>query len=284
MTVDVTPVRYRPHDDAYRLDVEVVGADELRRRVAAEPQRGFERVAFPCVLFVRSGRYSHTIDFETHACAAGSCLVIRPGQVHRFGPPSDWDGWLLIVGSHDVPNEFEHLPPHVRADPGLAAVIEELLVRMTSDASSAIDPAQLNELLVLQAHLLVRRLALGHASSNPAPLIDPMIIDRYRGYRAAVDRNFRRWHLVTPYARHLGWSAKSLNRACRATADVTAKRVIVERIILEAKRLLAHSSDPVAGVSAHLGFDEPTNFVKFFKRETDLTPRQFRTSPLAATR
>jgi AraC-like DNA-binding protein len=65
---------------------------------------------------------------------------------------------------------------------------------------------------------------------------------------------------------------------------MTAKRVIIERIILEAKRLLAHSSDPVAGISSHLGFDEPTNFVKFFKRETDLTPTQFRSGPLTATR
>lgn len=283
MKVDVRPVRYRPHDDAYRLDVEVIGADELRRRVASDPQRGFERVDFQCVLFVRSGTYSHTIDFETHQCAPGSCLLIGPGQVHRFGPPSNWDGWLLIVGSHQVPTEIERLPSHIRADHGLAAVIVELLARMTTDASSATDPAQRNELLALQAQLLVRRLFLGHAGSNPAPLIDPTIIDRYRDYRAAVDQHFRRWHLVTPYARHLGWSTKSLNRVCRATGDVTAKRVIIERIILEAKRLLAHSSDPVAGISAYLGFDEPTNFVKFFKRETDLTPTQFRSSTLAAT-
>jgi AraC-like DNA-binding protein len=284
MNGDVRPVRYRPHDDAYRLDVEVIGADELRRRVASEPRRGFERVDFQCVLFVRSGTYSHTIDFETHQCTAGSCLLIGPGQVHRFGPSSNWDGWLLIVRSHDVPTEIDRLPPHIRAEHGLAAVIAELLARMATDASPATDPSQRNELLVLQAQLLARRLVLGHASSNPVPLIDPMLINRYREYRAVVDQEFRRWHLVTPYAQHLGWSTKSLNRACRATADVTAKRVIVERIVLEAKRLLAHGSDPVAEICSRLGFDEPTNFVKYFKRETGLTPTQFRSSPPAVTR
>lgn len=280
MKVEVRPVQYRPHDDAYRLDVEVVSADELRSRVALEPRRGFERVDFQCILFVRSGRYSHTIDFETHQCSAGSCVVVKPGQVHRFGQPSDWDGWIVIVGSQHVPNEIDRLPPHIRTDRGLAAVIAELLARMAADSSSASDPSRLNELLALQARLLVTRLSLGHASPAPAPLIDPMIINRYQVYRGAVDRHFRQWHLVNPYAQHLGWSSKSLNRACRATGDVTAKRVIIERIILEAKRLLAHTSDPVSTISSHLGFDEPTNFVKFFKRETGLTPVQFRRSPL----
>jgi AraC-like DNA-binding protein len=279
MSITVTQVGYRPHDDAYRLDVEVIDAAELRRRVASEPRRGFERVEFQCLLFVRSGTYSHTTDFETHQCSAGSCLVIRPGQVHRFGPPTDWDGWLLIVGSHDVPHEIERLPAHIRTDDRLAAVIAELLARMSIDTSSAIEPTELNELLVLQAQVLVKRLFLGQVSSTPDAVIDPMIIHRYREYRAAVDEHFRRWHLVTPYAQHLGWSTKSLNRACRATADVTAKRVIIDRVVLEAKRLLAHSSDPVAEISCHLGFDEPTNFVKFFKRETGLTPTQFRSSP-----
>jgi AraC-like DNA-binding protein len=276
MADEVTRVRYQPHDDAYRLDIEVVDAEELRARVASHPHRGFERVDFQCFVFVRSGTYTHTVDFETHQCAAGSCLPIGPGQVHRFGPSSDWDGWILIVGSHHIPEMVERLPAHVRTANGLAASIGELFERMTADATLPAGPAQRDELLALQARVLVSRLALGDTDSDPAHLIDPAVLQRYREYRATVDQECRRWHLVAPYARHLGCSAKSLNRACRAASDVTAKRVIVERIILEAKRVLAHTADPVAKISADLGFDEPTNFVKFFRRETDLTPAVFR--------
>jgi AraC-like DNA-binding protein len=45
---------------------------------------------------------------------------------------------------------------------------------------------------------------------------------------------------------------------------------------LEAKRLLAHSLFPVANIGYEIGFSEPTNFVKFFRRETRLTPGAFR--------
>ena len=91
-----------------------------------------------------------------------------------------------------------------------------------------------------------------------------------------MDRAFDRSHLVSTYARSLGCSSRSLNRACRAAADLSAKEVIVARVVLEAKRLLAHADDPVAAISHRLGFDEPTNFTKFFKRDTGTTPARFR--------
>jgi AraC-like DNA-binding protein len=57
---------------------------------------------------------------------------------------------------------------------------------------------------------------------------------------------------------------------------MTAKRVIVERVVLEAKRLLVHSRLPVASIGHELGFAEATNFVKYVKRETGSTPTQLR--------
>jgi AraC-like DNA-binding protein len=278
MADQVTAVQYSPHDDAYHLDVEVIDAKSLRTRVAKHPYRGFERVDFQCFLFVRSGHYTHTVDFETHECTAGSCLVIGPGQVHRFGPPSDWDGWMLVVGSHHVPNSVENLPGHVGIPESLAPAVVELFERMTSDAGLPVGHARLGQLLALEAQVLVRRLALGDTAAMSVGLVDPNLLERYREYRAAVDKAYQRWHLVEPYTRQLGCSARTLNRACRAGGDTTAKRVIVERIILEAKRLLAHSRDPVTKISIDLGFDEPTNFVKFFRRETNQTPSTFRST------
>lgn len=277
MAAEVTPVQYQSHDDDYPLDVEVLDAEELRARVAKRPHRGFERVDFQCFLFVRSGSYTHTVDFQTHQCTAGSCLLIGPGQVHRFGPPSDWDGWILIIGPHHVPEMVDSLPAHVRTDALLAQTISELFERMNVDAATpGAQPRLSSELLALQAHVLVRRLALGHAGIATQSRIDPVLVERYREYRKTVDQEFRHWHHVASYALHLACSTKSLNRACQAVSDVSAKRVIVERIVLEAKRLLAHSSDTAAKISADLGFDEPTNFTKFFRRETNLTPVAFR--------
>jgi AraC-like DNA-binding protein len=278
MISEVRPVSYRSHDSTYRLDVEVLTAQELRTRVASDPQRGFERIDFQCFVFVRSGSYSHVVDFETYELHTGACLLIGPGQVHRFGPTSDWDGWILIVGTHLVPELVQDLPTHVRLPRKHVDAVAELVARMQADARLSAERQRLGQLLALQASVLVGRLALGAAASETQRLIDPVVLARYKDYRTAVDGEFRRWHLVAPYAHSLGCSPKSLTRSCRAAADVPAKRVIVDRIVLEAKRLLARSADPVEAISRDLGFDEATNFVKFFRRETDMTPAGFRTA------
>lgn len=59
-------------------------------------------------------------------------------------------------------------------------------------------------------------------------------------------------------------------------AGVPAKAFLSLRIALEAKRLLAHTAESVGALAGQLGFDEPTNFVKFFRREAGCTPGEFR--------
>jgi AraC family transcriptional regulator, transcriptional activator of pobA len=61
---------------------------------------------------------------------------------------------------------------------------------------------------------------------------------------------------------------------------VTPKQLIDERVCLEAQRLLVHTRWPLTRICAELGFCEPTNFVKFFRRTTGQTPEQFRRKPV----
>lgn len=71
-------------------------------------------------------------------------------------------------------------------------------------------------------------------------------------------------------------SEKTLSRVCLNLNGLPAKTLINQRLILEAKRLLAHTSMSVQAIGLELGFDESTNFVKFFRRETGTTPLAFR--------
>jgi AraC-like DNA-binding protein len=276
MVPAVAPVSYHSHDPTYRLAVEVLDSSELRRRVEAVPDRGYERADFLSIVVVHTGVYVHTVDFEVHECGAGSCLVIRPGQVHRFGPPAEWDGWILIVGPQNVPHRAAELPQHVRLDDAAVTAVAELFDRIASDARLPVDRAELDELLALHTRVLAIRLGFGDTGRPSTALIDPDVQARFREFRGAVEERYHHWHQVGPYARQLGSSSKSLDRACRAAGATTAKRIITERIILEAKRLVAHSDLSVASIGHHLGFDEATNFVKYFKRETGTTPARFR--------
>jgi AraC-like DNA-binding protein len=93
-----------------------------------------------------------------------------------------------------------------------------------------------------------------------------------------MEQGFSHNHQVQYFADALGLSVKTLNRACLAATGHATKSCINQRITLEAKRLLAHTDAAIQAIAIDLGFDDPTNFVKFFKREAGLTPGQFRLS------
>jgi AraC-like DNA-binding protein len=95
-------------------------------------------------------------------------------------------------------------------------------------------------------------------------------------FRKLLDAEFSTKHQVQHYATALGMSDKTLSRVCVAAAGVTAKSIINQRLLLEARRLLAHTSLAVQTIGHELGFEEPTNFVKFIRREAGVTPLTFR--------
>lgn len=78
------------------------------------------------------------------------------------------------------------------------------------------------------------------------------------------------------YADRMNISYKHLNDICKTVISKTAKQFITNYLILEIKRYLASSSMSVKEIAYKIGFDEPTNLQKVFKRETGKSALQFR--------
>ncbi|NER15378.1 helix-turn-helix domain-containing protein [Leptobacterium flavescens] len=81
------------------------------------------------------------------------------------------------------------------------------------------------------------------------------------------------------YAGQLNISSIYLSECVKRATGKTAKQVIDEYLILEAKSLLQQSSASISEIAFDLGFEDNSNFVKYFKKHTLLTPRQFRNKP-----
>ncbi len=81
---------------------------------------------------------------------------------------------------------------------------------------------------------------------------------------------------VSDYANQLFISANTLNQNVKEVIGKTAKEVIAEKIISESKKRLRFSNDDVAEIAYHIGFDEPTHFIRFFKNQTSTTPKEYR--------
>lgn len=81
---------------------------------------------------------------------------------------------------------------------------------------------------------------------------------------------------VAAYADLLSLTPNYLNELIKSATGKNARHFIVERILTEARNLLRHTDLDVSRIAHTLQFDEPTNFVKFFKKYTGVTPGQFR--------
>ena len=291
---DIAEIGFHP-PGGYRFDVELIELSDLRRRVSAEHLRAPQRVNFHLLLYFSAGRAAHLVDFETLPCRAGSLLVLSPGQVQRYdATATQWDGWLVIFrpeflfenastirDDHEGVKRLADLAVHRTLRANERRIVEATLAQMAADARSAADIDTLQPLLHYQLRALIARLHLWEVNREVLGARGPADLERFRRFRLAVERHLDSWHLVADYARHLGTSTRSLERAASSIAGVSAKTYLSRRITLEAKRLLVHTTEPIARIAERLGFDEATNFVKFFRREAGQTPGAFRRHHIA---
>jgi AraC-like DNA-binding protein len=288
---------YRP-PGSNPLDLEIFSVSDLRRRVGKGFFQATHRYGFHMLLCVARGECTHLIDFEPVACKPGSLLAIQPAQAHRFGSDQRWDGWIILFRPEFLPpsnttapyselrlaSELESLPQSLWLQENELRVVTGTVGQMQKDSRIAAPSEQVHALLRHQMYTLLLRLAILHNRQQAPGNANCIALRRFKTFQRLVEKRFSRWHTVAEYASRLGCSEKSLTRAAMEGAGVKAKNFITSRINLEAKRLLAHTVLPIAVIGEQLGFQDPTNFVKFFRREIGCTPGQFRRRQVIGTK
>jgi AraC family transcriptional regulator, transcriptional activator of pobA len=99
------------------------------------------------------------------------------------------------------------------------------------------------------------------------------ITDKFKGL---VEKNFIQQKGIPFYADQLAVHPNYLSNVIKAETGMTAGDMIRERIIQEAKYLLYQSDLSVKEVAYYLQFEDTSNFSKFFKKNTDLTPQEYK--------
>lgn len=286
---DIQHIGYSPPNE-YSLDLEVLSIEDLRHRIDAAHFRIAHRIEFYQLIYITHGDCIHTIDFQPIRCETGTVLILRPAQAQQLDLKSDWDGWLVIFrpefllplqrdsGIADVKLsvDLDALPDQLILDQEQSEHLTSVIMQMHIDALMQAPTADLHNLLRHQLYALFLRLQIVHGQSKPKDRHVIASVARFQRFKQLLEKNFVKWHLVSDYARDMGCSEKSLTRAVTEVSGSAAKSFISSRVNLEAKRLLAHTAMPIGLISESVGFDEATNFVKFFKREVGCSPSDFR--------
>jgi AraC-like DNA-binding protein len=276
----ITPIAYQP-PEGKAGEVEATSVRSVLQRVGVDAFQAMQRPDFHVLLVVTGGVGTHMLDFHEHPLAAGSLLWVRPGQVHRWGDLTKYDADWLIFPAGLLDPETARLTdaespegPHHWELTGAALEQVTALVTVISTLANDRDVARefrTPALTHLLSGLLLRLAA--HASLDThvrAPSA------AYLSFRDLVELEHARHRDVAWYADRLGYATRTLARATRAATGASPKQLIDERILLEARRLLAHTDLTVARVGEAIGFDDPSNFTAWFQHRAGQTPSDFR--------
>ncbi|MET7271868.1 MULTISPECIES: helix-turn-helix transcriptional regulator [Streptomyces] len=258
---------------------------------AHAPLHRVHRIDFHVVMLFTGGPVRHMIDFAEYEATAGELLWIRPGQVHRFSPDSEYRGTVLTMQPGFLPRATVEatglyrydLPPLLHPDEARLAALTASLDQLRREYEDATTLPLSLHTAVLRHTLTAFLLRLAHLAAGSAQQArqgtgqaDAPGDTTFTLFRNAVERDFATNHSVSAYADALGYSRRTLVRAVRAATGETPKGFIDKRVVLEAKRLLAHTDMPIGRVGAAVGFPDAANFSKFFQQHTDMTPAAFR--------
>ncbi len=265
--------------------LEVMTLAELRERALDGLLTRPQRLDFHQIIAVDSGAALHVVDFTAHSLAAGRVLWVRPGQVQQFGDDvTAVEGTVVLVepgflppGSSVAATADDPFRPVLwRPEGGDREAVFCAVRHLATDyrTGSGLPPGVHTDVLRHLFSVLVLRLAHTAAVVGPPPAAG----EAFSRFRAAVERDFATHRRVADYARALGYSSRTLSRATLAATGAGAKDFVDQRVVLEAKRLLAHSDLSAARIAGRLGFDDAANFSKFFQHRAGLAPGAFRAS------
>jgi len=271
-------------------DIEVNTLKGIRDRGGPHEFLTPQRLDFDLLVHIESGTAVHTVDFSDHPLRPGDILWVRAGQVHQWGAIADIDGSVVMFGPHSIEDRTSdlirshvvrprnHWPAAALTGTPVTQTLDLLTSTSDSPRTGRTDLRQ-----VARAHCLAALLVeLVVVEPSGAPALGPTH-EVFAWFRDHIEEHFWEWHKVSEYADRLGYSSRTLNRLARQHTGLSAKELIDERVVLEAKRQLSHADASVSEIAEQLGFDDASNFSSYFRRQTRMTPGTFRTRSRTGT-
>lgn len=231
-----------------------------------------QRPDFHTIYLGTRGRGTHVVDFAPMPLGAGFATIVARGRVQQFVLDRRPDAWLLLIDPAFLAGTPPVLSPSLAepavalgdAGPELLALAEQ----MAAEQARPLDAQQPALLEALLTAVLLRLERLVQAGTPPVPEL--------ARFFTILERDFARTRAVSHYAKEAGISPRRLGELLAVQTGKSTKQLIDDRVLLEHKRLLAHTPMSVKELADRTGFDEPTNLVKFFRQRTGQTPLAFR--------
>lgn len=236
--------------------------------------------AYFVLLVLTKGAVRLQLDFVDTHLMAPALLLMQPGQVHYLTHAHDPQGYVVSFYPTQVTAELgQVLAQQLVTIPSFAGgTVPALLAAADLLTLILVGPPDAYRLLAAQAALTtlltlcVSLVDQAAASLGPPPR--PAALEQQ--FRRLVQLRYKEWKKPAPYAQQLHLTPAYLNQVLQATTGQAASTHLQQRVVLEAKRLLAFTELSVQAISAELGYDDPNYFTRLFRKLVQQSPREFR--------
>ncbi|KMQ66546.1 hypothetical protein ACM46_03180 [Chryseobacterium angstadtii] len=229
---------------------------------------------FEIIWFIRVHENSRVeLDFENHHLHNNQICIIAPGQVFNMKLKGE-KGYVLAV-SREIFKEACDIEMILTAGT-IPFTLDLQSVEACNTVISLIEkeyegPSRIGLLKTyLRAFciMITDQINRQDSSINGRQRIEDLV--------SLIEENYLVQRETGFYAEQIGISTHHLNDIVRLSRGTTVKKMIAQRLVLEAKRELSFGALTVKEIAFKLGFSDASYFSRFFKKHTGQNPDRFK--------
>lgn len=245
------------------------------------------------ITFITKGEGTFSIDNQIDEAIPGDVFFSKPGEIRNWDTEHITSGYALIFEDEFLSSFFkdslfvQHLPYF---NPGKTAHKLHLpdnlysrMLQLLKDVKTEIDTYQQNDVHILRALLFEALMLLNRAYlDTTSNLNGSEEVTKETGkihlnkFIQAVNAHIKEQHSVRYYADKLCITSNYLNEIVSSALNISAKQYIQNKVMDEAKRMLAYTDLPIAEIAFELNFSTVSYFARSFRQHTKETPLYYR--------
>ncbi|MEA5427868.1 helix-turn-helix domain-containing protein [Arcicella lustrica] len=234
-------------------------------------------------------KYGIKVDFQEFSLPHDALLfvnpqvVIQPLKIDLAGAELihfNRDFYCIEIHDQEVAcdgilynNVFE--VPFIELDENQSKDIQKIITDIKSEMQSQ-DASTEEMLRILLKLIILKSTRIWKQQHQLAETEQHLDVQFLRKFSKLVEQHYKTHHTVADYADMLSITPKNLSKKIGLLSKDTPNDIIKNRIILESKRLLAHTSLSVKEIAYSLNYEDDAYFVRFFTKNTGTSPTSFR--------
>ncbi|MEP2935765.1 MAG: helix-turn-helix domain-containing protein [Gilvibacter sp.] len=286
MKKGIPNINFKPANDE-NFGFEIVPIEKIANRKQTKDHNSQKphQLKFYNLLFFTKGEGRHFIDFKWYSVKENTLVYLSKEQINAFDFSTNLQGYCMVFTEAFFVSCFSNFTDNFvfrLFNPELFSPI--LQIPKESDFVHYFNLLQIefnkkqafNQKDIIKALLTILISKAENIKQNQNKIhFDSSKLNLFQNFNSLIENHYTKSRNASFYANKLAITYKHLNTTCKELMNKTAKNVIDDFIVLQAKRKLINSSIKSTELAYDLGFEDPTNFTKYFKNQTGLTPKSF---------